>query len=106
MVDFKRWSLRIKIIALGVVLPTILLAVLFHMYAVRSKEDTIRAFTSKARAICLMAAATRYEMEQKWAAGLFSLDEIRSYAAKGEKDKVLASVPVVTAWQAAMRNAK
>ncbi|MDR3567537.1 MAG: methyl-accepting chemotaxis protein [Syntrophobacteraceae bacterium] len=106
MVDLKRWSLRIKIIALGVTLPTILIALLFNMYAKESKKDTVEAFTSKARAICLTASATRQEMERKWAQGLFSVEELRKLVAKNEMDKVLSSVPVVTAWKAAMLNAK
>ena len=45
-------------------------------------------------------------MEQKWAQGIFSLEEVGNYAARKEMDKVLSSVPVVSAWQAAMRNAR
>jgi methyl-accepting chemotaxis protein len=104
--DLKKWSLRIKIVAIGITLPTLLVAALFYMHMGKSKEDTVQAFTSKARAICLTTESTRVEMEQKWAQGLFSLDEARNYAAKKDMDRLLASVPVVTAWQAAMRNAK
>jgi methyl-accepting chemotaxis protein len=45
-------------------------------------------------------------MEEKWDLGLFPLEKIASYAASGQTDKLLASVPVVSAWNAAMRKAK
>jgi len=101
----SQWSLRVKIVFLGVFLPTVLVIVLFRMYTVESRTKTREAFVDKARAICLTAESTRQEMEQKWSMGLFSSEQLRNYGAAGQRDKVLAAVPVVTAWQAAMRKA-
>ncbi|MFZ5761541.1 MAG: methyl-accepting chemotaxis protein [Thermodesulfobacteriota bacterium] len=104
--DLKQWSLRGKIVGIGVVLPTLLIVVLVNLYARESRERTVRAFVDKARAICLTAESTRQEMETKWALGLFTAEQLRDYAAQGQRDKVLAAVPVVSAWNAAMRKAE
>jgi len=103
---FKEWSLRGKIVLLGIVPPIILIAVLFKLYASETRQKTVEAFIAKARAVCLTAESTREEMEQKWALGLFTPELVREMAARGEQEKVLAAVPVVSAWQAAMRKAE
>jgi methyl-accepting chemotaxis protein len=103
--DLKQWSLRGKIVLLGVLLPTILIALLMQLYISEAREKTISAFTVKARAICLTAESTRDEMEAKWSLGLFSAAQVRELAQQGRMDKVVATVPVFSAWQAAMRKA-
>ena len=57
--DLKQWSLRGKIVLVGVLLPTLLIAGLFRLYSRESKEKTITDYTDKARAICLTAESTR-----------------------------------------------
>ncbi|HIJ79006.1 MAG: methyl-accepting chemotaxis protein [Desulfobulbaceae bacterium] len=104
--DFKQWSLRGKIVLIGVILPTVLILLLMRLYTTEAREKTIESFRDKARAICLTAESTRQEMETKWDMGLFSVEQVRQNAARGEHDKVLAAVPVVSAWQAAMRKAQ
>jgi methyl-accepting chemotaxis protein len=99
----QQWSLRGKIVLLGVILPAILLAILFKLYIDESRTKTVTAFVGKARAICLTAESTRQEMERKWELGLFDLGQIQKLAAEGKSENVLAMVPVVTAWNAAMR---
>ncbi|MFA6898958.1 MAG: methyl-accepting chemotaxis protein [Desulfurivibrionaceae bacterium] len=104
--DFKQWSLRGKIVLVGVLLPTLLIVVLLRLYSTESREKTLNAFADKARGICLTAESTRQEMEAKWELGLFSAEQLREFAAQGHQDKVLAAVPVVSAWNAAMRKAQ
>jgi methyl-accepting chemotaxis protein len=104
--DLKQWSLRGKIVLVGVLLPTLLITGLFRLYSGESREKTIAAYTDKARAICLTAESTRDEMEKKWQMGLFTAERLRELAAAGEKDKAIAMVPVVSAWNAAMRKAE
>ena len=103
--DFKQWALRGKIVLLGVVLPTILIVILFRLYLSESQDKTLVAMTEKARAICLTAESTRQEMEDKWSMGLFNAEMLNNYAAQGDRARLLAAVPVVTAWNAAMRKA-
>jgi methyl-accepting chemotaxis protein len=104
--DLKQWSLRGKIVLVGVLLPTILILILMRLYTTEAREKTIESFKDKARAICLTAESTRQEMETKWDMGLFSVEQVRQDAEQGNHDKVLAAVPVVSAWQAAMRKAE
>lgn len=105
MIDMKNLALRGKIVAIGVILPTILLLGLFWMYTKEAKEKTIQSYADKARAICLTAEATREEMEAKWQLGVFNQSQLRKYADSGMKEQMLSAVPVFSAWQAAMRKA-
>jgi methyl-accepting chemotaxis protein len=41
-------------------------------------------------------------MARKWDSGVFTAEQVRAWADAGEMGKVLDSVPVVTAWKAAM----
>ena len=104
--DKKSWSLRGKIVLLGICLPTVLVVILMNSYVSQSVDKTRENFVNKARAICLTTESIRDEMENKWSQGIFSKDQIRAYANAGKIDKVLAMVPVVSAWSAAMRKAK
>lgn len=104
--EMKQWSLRGKIVLVGVFLPTLLILILFRLYASEAREKTLQAYADKARAICLIAESTRDEMESKWEMGLFTAGQLRDLAETGEKGKVLAMVPVVSAWNAAMRKAE
>jgi methyl-accepting chemotaxis protein len=104
--NMQQWSLRGKIVLLGILLPTILLVILFKIYIGESRTKTVNAFVDKARAICLTAESTRQEMERKWELGIFDVAQLKKLAAEGKGESVLAMVPVVTAWNAAMRKAE
>ncbi|MFA7383450.1 MAG: methyl-accepting chemotaxis protein [Desulfurivibrionaceae bacterium] len=104
--DMKQWSLRGKIVLAGVFLPAVLLLILFRLYVSEAKEKTLQSYADKARAICLTAESTRDEMESKWQMGLFTAEQLRDLAEAGQKEKALAMVPVVSAWNAAMRKAQ
>jgi methyl-accepting chemotaxis protein len=95
-----------KIVGLGIILPLILLAVLFAGYIRQSKAQLAESYADKARAICLSAESTRQLMDEKWAAGMFTIEQMRQYAEKGDKDRLFKAVPVVSAWQVAQRHAK
>ncbi len=101
----SRLSLKSKIITIGILLPSIMLAILFVAYHYQAKKTAIDSYVEKARAICLTAESTREEMDDKWAKGIFTQKMLRDYSEKGEKEKALAVVPVVSAWHAAMRKA-
>ena len=66
------FSIRTKILALGIILPLVLVSLLFGLFYFHSESTALNAFIDKARAICLTAESTREEMEDKWAQGLFS----------------------------------
>ncbi|ACN14027.1 methyl-accepting chemotaxis protein [Desulforapulum autotrophicum HRM2] len=98
--------LLLKFLFTGIGVMAVLTGVLFFLYYKSDKRTTIESFVEKARAICLISESTREEMEEKWNMGLFSVEMVKSLAEKNETDKLLASIPVVTAWKATMRKAQ
>ena len=106
MFFFNRLSLRGKILSVNVILTVILSLVLFVLYALQAKSAAIDTFTRNANAVNLMAESTRMEMDDKIEQGVIEINQIREWAARGEFEKVLGAVPVVTAWRSAMRKAK
>lgn len=103
---FRQFSLRTKIVAAGLLFTAALIVVLFILYVLETRDRTIKNYVGKAQAVNLTAESTRLEMEEKLSLGVLDLEHVREWAAKGEKDKVLGAVPVVSAWKAAMRKAK
>ncbi len=101
----RSFSLRTKLIAGGVLFPAALLLGLFIAFYHQEKTSTIDAVVAKSRILARTLESTRMEMEDKWNLGLFNVGQLKQWADQGQTDKVLASVPVVTAWQAAMRKA-
>ncbi|MFO7831092.1 MAG: methyl-accepting chemotaxis protein [Desulfuromonadaceae bacterium] len=102
----KKMSLKVKVIFVGVLLPSLLLGVLFGAYIIQTKNKTVNAFVEKSRAITLTVESTRQGMEELYQKGVFDTEMLRDFADKGEIDKLVMSVPVVSAWHAAMRKAE
>ncbi len=103
--SFSKWSLRTKIITAGVALPTLLMVILFFAYSAQQHKNSVEAIVEKARSICLATESTRQGMEDYWADGVFTIEQLYDWAKQGQLDKVVAAVPVVTAWNTAMRKA-
>lgn len=98
-------SLRARILMLGVAIPAFLIAGLLYMYSVKAKNEAVAASVDKARSICLSAESAREQTEKQWASGIFSAKQLHEWGERGEDDKVLSTVPVVTAWETAMAKA-
>ena len=98
-------SLRTKLIAGGVLFPAVLLLGLFFSFYSHEKSRSLDSVVDKSRILARTVESTRMEMEDKWQQGLFNVAMLKEWADKGEQDKVLAAVPVVSAWNAAMRKA-
>ncbi len=96
----------VKFLTVGIGTTVLLTGVLLFFYVRSDKAQTIDAYVEKARSICLICESTRQEMDEKWSLGLFPLDAIKAYARNNETDKLLGTIPVVTAWNAAMRKAE
>jgi methyl-accepting chemotaxis protein len=99
----KNFSLSTKIVVLGIVLPTVLVTILFALYYLGARKTGIEGMLSEARDVCLATEAVREGMEDKWERGVFDAKELRTWADAGELDKILAAVPVVSAWEAAQK---
>ncbi len=105
-VRFQDWSIKTKIIGAVLCFTAGFMAVLFVLYAAQVRRETVSAFAERARVITLAAESARNEMESNWDRGVFNIDTMRRYAEQGDREKLLAMVPVVTAWRTAMRRAE
>jgi len=99
-------TLRTKIVLIGVVQLVVVSGVLFALYHRDARQKVHEQYVAKARSVVLTAEAMREEMAHKWEQGIFSAEQLRAWADAGEIDKILAAVPVVTAWRAAMAKAE
>ena len=87
--------------------PVLLLGgVLTGLYSRSAADTSQEQVVNKARAIVMAAESTREEMADKWHQGIFTAEMLRTWAEEGKREKLLAAVPVVTAWRAAMKKAK
>jgi methyl-accepting chemotaxis protein len=102
MKRFSDWSLLTKLQFSGIGLLVVLCLTLSLLYIWVDQQKTIDGIVEKSRAICLTVESTREEMETMWKQGIFTRELALEFLEKGEKEKVLAMVPVVSAWRAAM----
>lgn len=93
---------RMKVVLVAIAQILVLSAILLGAYTREAKDQIRREYVGKARSVILTAEATREEMAAKWKAGIFTAAQLREWAEKGETDRLLHAVPVVTAWRAAM----
>ncbi|MEE9295802.1 MAG: methyl-accepting chemotaxis protein [Phycisphaerae bacterium] len=98
-------DLRKKIVLIGVIQLGVVAGILLGLYYFEAKDKVQQQYVEKARAIILTVESTRQEMGKKWEAGIFTAEQLGEWAKHGEVDKILAAVPVVTAWRAAMAKA-
>ena len=106
MKRFLDLPIFIKFLTVGIGTTIVLVGVLLFLYQKSDKLLTVESMVEKARSICLISESVRQEMEEKWKLGLFSVEDIKKYAASGQKEKLLAVIPVVSAWKASMRKAE
>lgn len=106
MKKFSDWSLTNKFLTVGIAILVVFGLSRFAINAYLNKNTAIESAVAKSRAICLMAESVREEMEDKWAQGIFTLDQLKTFMEEGDQDKILSEIPVVTAWKAAMRKAE
>jgi methyl-accepting chemotaxis protein len=99
-------DLRKKITILGVTQLVAVAGILLFLYAQEAKEKVRNQYVEKARAVVLTTESTREEMGKKWDQGILTAEGLREWADDGDIEKVLAGVPVVTAWRAAMARAE
>ena len=99
-------SLRNKILFTSIFLTLILLFIIFIFYFMDVKRKTISSYVSKARSVVLASESAREEMEDKWSSDLFELSKLKKWGDNGDIDKILKTIPVVTAWNTTMKKAK
>jgi len=108
--NFKRTnSIGFRFALVSAATVIVLVAVLFAAYVKSDRTSVIDGEVKKARSIVLMAESVRQNMEKKWELGIFSPEIVRDMeytSAEDRKQKMLAVVPVVAAWESAKAKAK
>jgi len=102
----KSISMTVKLIGFGVLFPALLLSATLITFYSHEKKQMVNDVIEKSRILARTVESTRQEIEDKWALGMFNVDMLKTWSAAGRRDKVIAAVPVVSAWNAAMRKAK
>jgi methyl-accepting chemotaxis protein len=103
---FENWTLRRKILVLGVAQLILVTGVLFYLNHRHTRSLVEDEYVARAQSIAMNAESVREEMGRKWALGLFDQQRLTDWAKQGQMEKVLAAVPIVTAWKAAQAKAK
>ncbi|MEI6714090.1 MAG: methyl-accepting chemotaxis protein [Verrucomicrobiota bacterium] len=106
----KEYSLRKKLVGLGIGISFLLVAAMYIGFFLQSQaaaKATLNSFVEKARAICLTAEASRETMDDKWASGVFTVEQLKEWAQQGAdgRDKILSVVPVVSAMEGLAKKA-
>ncbi|MCF6178275.1 MAG: methyl-accepting chemotaxis protein [Geopsychrobacter sp.] len=102
----KSISMTVKLISFGVLFPAILLTTVLVTFYFHQKQQMLDEVVDKSRILARTVESTRQEMEDKWTQGLFSVKLLKRWSEEGHHDRVLSAVPVISAWNAAMRKAK
>jgi methyl-accepting chemotaxis protein len=102
----RKASLRQKIVLIGLLQLLVVGAALFGLHYRQARQAAFDDATNRARSIILTAESIREQMAEKWHLGLFTQPQASAYAKQGDLKRLLATVPVVTAWESAMAKAK
>lgn len=96
-----RWSLRSKLILLGLFFPSLIISVMLVIFAGYVRERTQHELVEKAAAICLTAESTRESMDEKWAKGIFTTEQLKQFARDPDKERgqslIMETIPVSSA---------
>ncbi len=101
-------SLQMRV---GVAIGLVLLSMQIGIVVVNGYQDrhsAINAHIHEARSLLLLTEAVRDNMEEKWRLGVFSIAQWQDLDWENEADrqKMMSTVPVVTAWQTVQGKAK
>lgn len=88
-----------KLMLTGIGIPMLGGIAIFFLYYNHAEKTALDSMTQRARAITLMGESVRENMDQRWDNGFFTLEQLRAHIDAGDMEKVLMSIPVVTAWQ-------
>ncbi len=103
---FQSFRVRSKILVC-VGLQAIILAIAFMtMFVTQVRKSASDEVLDSARNTLGMAKSVREGMAKKWDVGLFNTKDLLTWADAGQHDRVLAAVPIVTAWEAVMKRAE
>jgi len=103
-------SVGVKVVAITLLALAIIASALLLTYGISEKQKLIETEIQNAKNLILVSESVRENVNAKWEKGIFSTELIRQLAAhshgKEKKEKVLATVPVMNAWEALQTKAK
>lgn len=105
MISLNKVSITAKLLITSSIIVFLLGVGLMIYFTSINRANTVDAFVGKARSIALATEAVRQEMDQKWEDGVFTIENVRKYVKNDEMHKLFDTIPVVTAWEAAMNKA-
>ncbi len=100
----KNLSIKIKILTISIVGIIILALVISFLYVIDIRKQAQLSILEKSRAVVLAAEASREEMAQKLDKGV--IRDLNELAAEGDREKIVAAVPILTAINVVRYNAK
>jgi methyl-accepting chemotaxis protein len=98
--------LRVKLTGMVACMLLLVGSSLLLMYYAHVSRNAREDAIANARRIIDLAESVREGMGEKWEKGVFSENLISAWAREGETERVLASVPIVSAWEAVIQRAK
>lgn len=106
MIWFQNLSICNKILSITTVNLLVLTVAFLGMFNSQVRSNARSETLDAARRVTAQADSVRTEMAKKWEQGLFSHEMLREWGEAGEMDRILASVPIVTAIESVMGIAK
>lgn len=103
MAWFQNLGVRTKILTCVIIQSAILCGGFLAMFLNQVYASAERETLSSARRVAALADAARNEMGEKWEDGVFDHNLLRQWNAEGKKDRILNSVPIITAINSTMK---
>ncbi|MGR9114544.1 MAG: methyl-accepting chemotaxis protein [Gammaproteobacteria bacterium] len=110
MIMMNWHSVGVKVVAITLSALAVIAGILLVIYGLSEKEKLIAAEIQKAKNLILVSESVRENINAKWEKGIYSTELVRQLAqnssGKEKKEKVLATVPVMNAWDVIQAKAK
>ena len=100
----RDFSLKTKVLAITLLGVAVIASIIAFMYVRDIKKMAVSSILEKSRAIVYTVEAARENMAEMLAAGVIT--DLGTLSAEGDRDKLLAAVPIITAIDVASRNAE
>jgi len=94
-------DIRLRIVLAGVT-GFVALAIVLNVISYRdARQHAIALYIDRAESVAMSAVAARQNMTHNWELGVVTQPMLREWAARGEDEKLVASIPIVSAWETA-----
>ena len=102
MIMMNWHSVGVKVVAITLSVLAVIASILLLAYGISEKQKRIDTEIQNAKNLILVSESVRENINAKWEKGIYSTELLRQFAANSynneKKEKVLATVPVMNAW--------